>query len=287
VQHGYLLLSVTGEKRMITPVKTDPFILRETVSEAGYEWLKGMDGRPRLVPRHAPGAGYRVCVPHPGLFREFAKLSPTRDAIQGFAGQYGDLFNRYAFEQGAGRDDGTVAHGSSLGTWTKEIEDMRVLIELWQDIQQRRVAALKMLIKWTAKDVGYVLTTPKHKADVTIAHADIPGSGFGRFSRKDIVLPARCALQMEINKRIAEQPAVPRLAWTPDSHQRLIFVPPNLLGAMWLQFAQAVAGEFELYPCDACGKFFQRGPGGRRADATTCSDACRQRKKRKPQGGTP
>ena len=267
---------------MITPVKNDPFIVRETVSEAGYEWIKGVDGKPRIVSRRVPGLGFRLCEPHPGLFREFAALSPTEDAIVQFAGQYGDLFNRYAFEQDAPREDGTVSHGASFGTWTKEIADMRVLLELWEDIQHRRITALERVIKWTAKDVSYVIETPRHTANVTLAHADIPRSGFSRFSPKDALLPAKCALQMEINKRIAEQPTIPRLAWTPDYHQRLIFTPPNLLGAMWLQFAQAIAGEFELYPCDACGKFFQRGPGGRRADATTCSDTCRQRKKRMP-----
>jgi hypothetical protein len=268
---------------MITPVKTDPFIIHETVSEAGYEWLKGVDGKPRLVPRRVQGVGFRRCEPHPGLFREFALLSPTRDAIAGFAGQYGDLFNSYALEQAVTREDRTGTQGTTLGAWSKEIGDMRVLVELWENIQHRRIAALKQIIKWTAKDVGYLIETPAHSSNTTIAHADIPGSGFTRFGWKDVVLPARCALQMEINKRIATHPTVPRLALTPDHRQRLIFVPPNLLGAMWLQFAQAVAGELELYPCDACGKFFQRGPGGRRADATTCSDACRQRKKRKRQ----
>jgi hypothetical protein len=57
-------------------------------------------------------------------------------------------------------------------------------------------------------------------------------------------------------------------------------MPPNLLAAMWLQFAHAVTGEFQLQLCAGCGKYFQVGPGARRADATTCSDACRQRKKR-------
>jgi hypothetical protein len=265
---------------MISPIKTDPFIIRETVSEAGYEWLAGVDGRPRLVPRHVPGVGFRLCEPHPGLFREFAVLNPTRDVILAFAEQYGDLFNSYAVEQSAVREDHTVTQGTSFGEWTREIADMRVLVELWENIQHRRIAALKKIVKWTIKEVGYVIETPRRSADVTLAHADIPGSGFSRFSRKDVLLPAKCALQREINKRLAEQPTIPRLAWTPDYHQRLIFMPPNLLGAMWLQLAQAVAGEFELYPCDFCGKFFQRGPGGRRADATTCSDACRQRKKR-------
>ena len=265
---------------MISPIKTDPFIIRETVSVAGYEWLAGVDGRPRLVPRHVPGVGFRLCEPHPGLFREFAVLNPTRDAILAFAEQYGDLHNSYAVEQSAIREDHTVTKGTSFGEWTKEIADMRVLVELRENIRHRRIAALKKIVKWTAKSVGYVIATPRRSADVTLAHADVPGSGFSRFSRKDALLPAKCALQREINKRIAEQPTVPRLVLTPDYHQRLIFMPPNLLGAMWLQLAQDVAGEFELYSCDFCGKFFQRGPGGRRADATTCSDACRQRKKR-------
>jgi hypothetical protein len=266
------------------PVKKDPFILRETVCEAGYEWLKGVDGKPRLVPRRVPGVAYRRCKPHPGLFRELAALSPERDTIRDFADKYGDLFNRYALEEGVARDSGTGAWGTSMGTWTKEIGDMRVLVELWEQIRRRKITALKKIIKWAAKEVGYVIETPRRRANVTLAHARIPGSGFSRFSRGDVLLPAKCALQMEINKRIAEQPPVPRLAWTPDPdyRQRLIFTPPNLLGAMWLQFAQAVAGELELYSCEnpACGKFFQRGPGGRRADATTCSDACRQQKKR-------
>ena len=271
------------DNKITAKVKHDPFIIRETVSEDGYEWLNGEDCRPRLVPRRAQGNRYRRCELHLGLFREFAALNPARDTIRGFADTYGDLFNRFALEQDAVRDDGTVAWGTSLGTWTREIGDMRTLVVLWEQIRRRKTTALKKIIKWTTKDVGYVIETPRRRANVTLAHARIAESRFDRFDRGDVLFPAKCALQMEINKRIAEQPPIPRLAWTPDYHQRLVFTPPNLLGAMWLQFAQAVTGEFELYPCDACGKFFQRGPGGRRADATTCGDSCRQRKKRKSQ----
>jgi len=58
-------------------------------------------------------------------------------------------------------------------------------------------------------------------------------------------------------------------------------MPSNLLAAMWLQFAQFASGTFELKRCPGCGAYFQAGNGAkRRADAVTCSDACRQRKKR-------
>ncbi len=273
---------------MITDItKHNPFAFRGTVNEAGYEWVKGRDSKTRLVPRHVPGIGFRPSEPQPGLFRDFANLGSTRDVIQAFAGKHGDLFTRYEPHQGAVRADGTVTRGASLGTWTREIGDMRALIVIWEQIQHRQIAELKKLIKWTEKDVSYVIKTPRRERNVTLAHADIADTGLSRFSPKDVVLPARCALQLEINARLAENPTVPRLSWTPDTRdtsgdyrQRILFTPPNLLAAMWLQFAQAVTEEFQLTVCEGCGKYFQVGPGGRRADATTCSDACRQRKNR-------
>lgn len=272
-------------------VRTDPFIFRGPVSEAGYEWLTGMDGKPRLVARRVPGLRFRYCKTHPNLYREFSELSPTKAAIQGFAGLYGDLFNRYEPEQGVVRHDRSVSHGASLGSWTQEIGDMHVLVSLWDHINGPQLAELKKVIQRTDKELCYLIETPRRTSNVTLAHADIPGSNLMGFDPDDVLLPARCALQLEINKRIAENPTTPRLAWTPDRHergnfslpifQRIIFEPSNLLAAMWMQFAQAVTEGFQLIQCEGCGKYFQVGPGGKRAHATTCSDACRQRKKRK------
>jgi hypothetical protein len=261
----------------------DPFIFRGPVNEAGYEWLEGEDGKPRLVPRRTAGVGFRPCETHPGLFREFAELTPTRDAIQSFAGKYGDLFSRYDAEQSVARDDRTVAFGASLGTWRQEIGDMRILVSLWDRIKHNppQLLELQKIITRTEKELRYVIVTPKRKADVTLAHADIPASGLSRFDPEDVLQPAMCALQLEINKRLAETPTIPRLAWTPDYHQRIIFVPDNLLAAMWMQFAQDMTGEFQLIKCEGCGGYFQRGPGAKRSDATTHGDACRQLKKRK------
>jgi hypothetical protein len=251
----------------------NPFNFRGNVSGSGYEWVKGRDGKQHLVPRREPGIGYRPCEPDSGVFLEFAKMPPTKEAIQNFAGLHGDLFS---------------ISGTSLSAWTKEAGDMRALVTLWEHIQQRQLVALKKVIKWNEKEVGYEIKTPLHERDITLAHADLPATGFDRFSPKDVVLPARCALQLEINVRLAERPTVPRLSWTPDTgdtsgdyHQRIVFQPPNLLAAMWLQFAQAVTEEFLLKECEGCGKYFQVGPGGRRADATTCGDACRQLKHRR------
>lgn len=269
-----------GAKEIDPERVTDVFAFRGPVNLAGYEWLKGTDGRPRLIQRRVPGVGLRPCVPHPGLFREFSELAPTKEAISAFANSYGDLFSRYDPEQGAVRHDGTVGHGASLGTWTKEIGDMRVLVNLWDQVRTQQLTELAKIIKRTEKVLSYAIATPRRHADAVLAHADI-GSGLSSFGRDDVLFPARCALQLEVNKRIAENPTVPRLVWTPDYHQRIIFDPPNLLAAMWMQFAQDMAGAFRLVKCEGCGKYFQVGLGARKANATTHNAACRQEKKRR------
>jgi hypothetical protein len=240
-----------------------------------------MDGKPHLVPNPEPGKGVWEYEPPISLFSEFATLETTASAIKGFADKYGDLFASYD-EPDHVALDGTVSFGASLKRWQSEIGDMRALVDLWGHVQQRRLSELKNVVTWKKTEAGddevsYVLRTPRGRRNVTLFHSAL---GESRFRRPDVLLPSRCALQLEINKRLAEHSTIPRLAWTPDYQHRIIFKSPHLLAAMWLQFAQAVTGEFQLKRCVVCGKFFQVGPGGRRADSMTCTDACRQQKSR-------
>lgn len=267
---------------MITPFSAT-FAFRASVSEAGYEWRKGTDGKLRLIPCRVPGRGFLSLETPPGLFCGFASTTQTKEAIQRFAGLHGDLFSRYDMNQGVALKDGTWIPGTALGRWSQEIEDMRILITLWSDIQQLKIESLSKVIKWTNKEVGYVLKTPRRKSRVTLAHTYLGEAHFGPFSENDVVLPAHYALQREINVRLSDYAAVPQLTWTSDKHgqhQRIIFRLPNLLSAMWLQFAQAVTSEFQLKKCPVCHTYFQAGPGARRIDAITCGGKCRQAKKR-------
>jgi|SRR5271165_1327136 len=268
---------------MKTPINTDPFIFRWKVSEAGYQWAKGiMDKKPHLVPRLEPGKGFRQTEPPKEVFAEFARLDPTEDGIKRFANEYGALFSSYGTEDRVAHD-GIVSGGASLKKWQSEIEDMRVLFDLWDNIQNRRIAALKKIIRWEkTKDghssVSYVLTTSRRTRDQMLGHSRFSKAAMIRFADDGgVLMAARCALREEINSRLSEHPTVPSLAWTPNYDERIVFKPPHLLAAMWLQFAQAVTGEFGIKRC-VCGRFFQTGPGGRRADAITHSPACRQRK---------
>ena len=51
--------------------------------------------------------------------------------------------------------------------------------------------------------------------------------------------------------------------------------PRSLIGAIQLQFAQAVATGLDIRTCDHCGKIFETGGMGRTRKARFCSDRCR------------
>jgi hypothetical protein len=53
--------------------------------------------------------------------------------------------------------------------------------------------------------------------------------------------------------------------------------PVSLLGALWLQLAEAVSGNKEFRSCPTCGKWFELSPDVARTNRLFCSDKCRTR----------
>jgi hypothetical protein len=54
-------------------------------------------------------------------------------------------------------------------------------------------------------------------------------------------------------------------------------VPNDLLGAVWLQFAQTVGGDKGFRRCSQCGLWFELAPEGGRKTKQFCSGTCRAR----------
>jgi len=282
------------------PTRTNPFTFRWEIEEDGYEWkqpkkntdvrLVGRGGLESRIVRYEPMEEF------PGLFLDFAMLKPTRDSIRQFADHYGTLFDTYDIADTVVQH-GRMVGGSTLQEWKREIESMDAIVNLWEAVKDHKMTELRNIIRWTDNGVLYSIKTRSgavlsnsvltHKTDSTFKEM------LARFGKPGSVLqPARYALRREINKRVATATTVPRLMWAsgarldrqppkPDAHMRIAFVPSNLLAAMWLQFAHAVTSEYQLRRCEECEKYFPIGPGGRRLDADTCSDKCRQRKKRR------
>jgi len=263
------------------------------VAAAGYEWKQSVSSKPHLYERNVPGKGARIYQPlidTPGLFLEFAELR-GKDDIREFADRYGVLFDRYS-EEDYINEKGTywsmdAACGTALVVWQREIGDMRTLVAIWDSITNNKMADLKQIVAWKDRAVDYRIVTPRYRASESLTQSGVPHP----FGEGDLLMPARYALQREINKRLSDElndsdrkiACVPRLAWNADGSQSLTIMPPNLLGAMWLQFAQFASGVYQLKRCEGCKRYFQTGAGARkRADAISCSDACRQRKRRKP-----
>jgi hypothetical protein len=264
-------------------------------SFAGYEWKRSVASKLHLYERNATGVGAQVYEPMidaPGLFREFAELR-GKDAIREFANRRGVLFYTYDVLRDCVKEKGTfwttdAMCGTSLGVWETEIEDIAALIAIWDAISSSSITDLARTIFWRAgKGVEYRINAGKRRG--SRVWLERPGNSL-KFREGDLLLPARYALKAEINKRLSgelDQSEFHKIASAPyitsyaDGTQNLTIMPPNLLGAMWLQFAQFASGRFELKRCPGCGEYFQAGNGAkRRADAITCSDACRQRKKR-------
>jgi hypothetical protein len=72
----------------------------------------------------------------------------------------------------------------------------------------------------------------------------------------------------------------------PEGRLQMVLVPPDLLQALWLQFALHACSDAKLFRCERCNNFFAVGLGtGRRSTSKWCSNACKVAafKERQPQ----
>jgi hypothetical protein len=82
-----------------------------------------------------------------------------------------------------------------------------------------------------------------------------------------------------VNKKLEGQ-ATPRLFHHLDLGQLVMqIVPSNLLAAMWLQLAHAIAGNKQYRACRECGNWFEISSedDGLTARREFCSDPCKSR----------
>jgi hypothetical protein len=250
----------------------------------GYEWKRQgrWERRQCLMPPKGANIKWTEYVPHTGLFRTFSSLNTATEKareweIRDFARDYGDIIARPQNKH------------ATMETWCRAIQHMRRAVEL-----RDRISApgqhedLKQLF---TRPKGHILYWQMHhplekKSDDTTCEAIATGKSVAAYPVGDVIPLARKALQYEIQSSFTdtETPShtTPSLV-TPE--MRLVLRPVNLLAHMWLCFARVVSGEIEERPCEmfkSCHEYIYvgHGHGLKRNDSTTCSDACRQNKKR-------
>ena len=227
------------------------------------------------------GTTWEQCRPlqqNTGLFRSFTWLNGQHEILK-FADRHGQLgIADPKRSQAAGFSRLTAPE--LLGDWESAIYELRAAVRLWDAISLPGHEYLKKVIKWKkgpnlngGMQVLYDCTDSEWRL-----MARIDTTGF-QVKYGDLVLPAYLHLQEVINTMLDNHVA-PQMLWDYSNELKLFHAPKTLLGAMWLQFADAVTYKLEYRECGWCGKPFEV-TRSTRSDRLYCSNSCRSSAGRK------
>jgi hypothetical protein len=169
---------------------------------------------------------------------------------------------------------------------------MRQAVDLWDLVRARELASLGRHIRWQEGGEGiregWVYFPDPDERDPTVAilpkgGEDDAGHVFidtaaDSLRAGDPLMPALSLVLGWVNEAL-EGDTSPRLLYDAErGRPALRVVPRCLLTAMWLQLAEAVAGDKEYRACKECGKWFELN--GKQGDRRTlrrefCSDRCK------------
>jgi len=202
--------------------------------------------------------------------------------------------------------------GERFSAWQVHIAKLRNAVMLWSalcEAEQGKAARLRRHIQWPSDSFVYfdshphlpapaqfmgskplhvAFLKPDYLPDVgprelaVVASRLISPQWLKLFRPGDRKLPALYYLQKTVNEALLNRVS-PRLLWNvkrghPES-LGLYFVPTNLLGLIWLQFAEAIVGTRSFRQCSGCKTWIviSRAKEGSRSSRFTCSTACRMR----------
>lgn len=262
----------------------------EGIREAGAEWIRLGEA---LVPQ---GWGRReydplATGPEP-LFEALARLPLESRAFAAFASRWGllgldrQLVTSPSGRQGRGRTalDRPV---EPVSRWVEELGRLRDCFELWGAIgalaearaarQRQRVTAAEAALgaRIQVGDGFALLANPHSQVRERIGD---PGSDTERLLRahpRDLLLAGRLALRKTLDEELARHTKLRSIYDEGMEALRLRASPRSLLGAAWLQLAEAAAGGRKARVCPRCAAWFVV-KSGRRGHDRYCASACRQ-----------
>lgn len=254
--------------------------------EIGYAWSEGQDGTPWLVEAEPPGGWWRThpLTESPALFRAFAELEPTQEAVLAFANAHGWLGVPKPTAEGPAaavaasfrargvpfRSEGIgdAALGEPLARWTNEIRHLAEAVEMLDAARQDNPE----LSRWVRLSEHGALYLRRERGHLERIEEPEELATYATRSRAQA---ARLFVQRWANERLAEH-AAPRVLFNPDRRECEIHITPkNLLGALWLQLAQALEGGRDYRRCATCRSWFSVAPELNRSDRLYCSERCR------------
>ena len=215
------------------------------------------------------------------LFRSFAAVPYTElEGMEAFVRAHGPL-GIAKFLEPVGSP--TPPEGEAFADWTREIQHMRAALDAWDALRDRRPERLAERFRVRRDGAGGIASvffeSPGLSAFVLSEGHYTQLWKYVRNAPENeaLKLAALFFVQDAINKRLDEH-ASPRLLYAPPRVAlELCLIPDNLLGAMWLQFGQAVDGNKDYARCAVCRRWFERSPRAKRPEAKHCSTTCRMK----------
>ncbi len=208
----------------------------------------------------------------PGLFQKFEALSHDAESIRQFCNQHGRIF---VTDHLTDPRSGQTIPAQSIIEVTSELNSMKIASHLWSAIKREDHRELQRFIRWSPKSfqvriliesspkgiavpsserypVGQYLVFSEWLVRTEAQQAEMRVLGeAGGWLYGSTLGPSRLALQRIINKRL-EKYCYPRLYLDGKGNSVGLTTPTNLLGCMWLQLYQDVAGHQKLIQCEIC-----------------------------------
>ena len=248
---------------------------------------------------------YEPLKDEPGLFRAFAAVAPHREEILSFVNQHGLLGGRFtqAWKFRDAKPTPIDARVELLRDWMTEILFMREMVQLWDAVQTHDQKSIRRRIQWTSDDSA-VFQSAYHAASVDLPHPwleepwlidlDVEHSALGvrgwvvhpdrdaietiEYLRSERIETALHFLQLVANKKLIDHRiAGPALQYRGYERLEWRHLPSSLIGALWLQFADAIATNRNFNQCLYCKRWFEVSPDTARRDKHYCSQTCRTR----------
>jgi hypothetical protein len=209
-----------------------------------------------------------------------AQTEQTEEGILRFANRYGTLQ--------------PWMHIVTYSDWIGAIYWLRETVTIWDMVQKGDRVGLAKAFEWRGERVFY-RGTPKTHASPGQPTGDLlhePVDFWDQIGelvaqshirKGDLIRPALLWVLGQINANLRQHNG-PALFWDPRRSQ-IVYqdISVNLIGFIWLQFAQAVHAGKQSRQCCACGRWFEIAKGASRTDRLTCSNTCRTRVYRRRQ----
>ena len=260
------------EEQSFEAMKKGTFAFLRAVPLEGYHWDEDLRPAPGLIelgekenlgsPWLVSPLGYKVAAQQyapfqkSDLFRHFSRLLPNPKNIKRFADKYGWLGHTVPliYPDRSGQE---TQLGESLQFWRQEIEEIAMLVKLWDLVRDEREEPLSKIILWQKQPlaVRFEWRLPNGKRAHLIATELLAnGELLTQWKYRDVIGPARYFLCDQINKRLKGHvnPGI-----LPFLDGEIYMFPDCLRSAMYVLLALEVSGRTHpAIMCRGCGIYF-------------------------------